>query len=115
MLDNDECELDGQKVKYIVLEYIDGYELFDLICHQPFAAPLALHLFRKMFLTIKSIHRNMIVHRDIKPDNFMVKRDGSVVLIDFGLASPLKGKYNDCLFYHERCGTDGFMAPEVVY
>jgi len=63
--------------------------------------------------SIEHLHSNNIMHRDIKPDNIILrnKKDNtSIVLVDFGLAT-----YTNVEEYiFKRCGTPGFAAPEVI-
>jgi serine/threonine protein kinase len=58
------------------------------------------------------MHENRIMHRDLKPENIMFRDNKSMdpVIVDFGLATNVDlPKY---LFY--RCGTPGYVAPEIV-
>ncbi|NWR43946.1 PAK3 kinase, partial [Regulus satrapa] len=57
------------------------------------------------------LHSNLVIHRDVKSCNILLKRDGSVKLADFGLSAQLISEQN------QRCsliGTSWWMAPEVV-
>lgn len=50
-----------------------------------------------------------IMHRDLKPDNILIAKGGEVKIVDFGLAT-----YIDSSDYiHKKCGTPGYIAPEV--
>ena len=58
------------------------------------------------------IHGKNCIHRDLKPENLLLKRketDFEIVIADFGLATLLDG---DIIF--KRCGTPGFVAPEIL-
>lgn len=81
---------DGQP--YLVLEYIDG-EPIDRYCDE---RKLDLHarvvLFRDVLGAVAHAHANLIVHRDIKPTNVLVSKDGEVKLLDFGIAKLLEGE-----------------------
>ena len=61
---------------------------------------------------LKEIHDNKIMHRDIKPENIMLRSQKSLepVIVDFGLSSFVDAE--DYLFY--RCGTPGYVAPEIT-
>lgn len=69
---------------YLVMEFIEGVPITD------FAATLSvdekLHLFLKVCAALSYAHRNLVVHRDIKPGNILVTNDGEPKLLDFGLA-----------------------------
>lgn len=68
-----------------------------------------------MISVLDHIHKRGIMHRDLKPDNLLVDRDGHVRLVDFGAAkmndNPGKGPPTS----REECGTRPYMAPEVKY
>jgi len=97
----------------LALEYCDGGDFGDKVKERGMMLPEAecADWVRQMCSAIKAMHAKNICHRDIKPDNFMVKtREGGITLklSDFGLAIPLpKGK-----MLSEKCGTPAFMSPE---
>jgi calcium-dependent protein kinase len=61
---------------------------------------------------LKELHENNIMHRDIKPENLMLRDTEGMepVIVDFGLAADVTT--DDYIFY--RCGTPGYVAPEVI-
>lgn len=67
---------------------------------------LSVSQLRELIMTVALIHKAGYIHGDVKPSNIIMKPDGSMVLIDFGLARK-KGRLNG------RFGTSGYMAPEV--
>lgn len=71
---------------YFVMEYVEGMPL--LAYCQSHALPLRdrLQLFLQVCSAVEYAHRNLIVHRDLKPGNIMVERDGTIKLLDFGIA-----------------------------
>src|SRR5262249_24075080 len=71
---------------YLVLEYVEG-EHIDRHCDQRMLNVEArLHLFLDVQAAVAHAHANLIVHRDIKPSNVLVRTDGQVKLLDFGIA-----------------------------
>ena len=69
-------------------------------------------MMRGLLKGLKEMSSKRIIHRDLKPENIMLKADSEYtpVIIDFGLSTPCDiQKY---LYY--RCGTPGFVAPEVI-
>ncbi len=74
-------------VYYIVMEYIDGITLKELINKKaPFDNQEALSVAIQIASALEEAHKNNIVHRDIKPHNILVTRDGDIKVTDFGIA-----------------------------
>ena len=71
---------------YLVLEYVDG-EHIDRYCDQArLDIDSRIRLFLQVLDAVATAHANLIVHRDIKPSNVLVRKDGEVKLLDFGIA-----------------------------
>src|SRR5262245_50186010 len=70
---------------FLVLEFVEGQTLRALVSPRPDLARL-LPLFRQAAEALRAAHAAGIVHRDIKPENLMVRPDGYVKVLDFGLA-----------------------------
>ncbi|MEM9554022.1 MAG: serine/threonine-protein kinase [Acidobacteriota bacterium] len=74
---------------YFVMEYVDG-EPIDLYCERTeLGVEGRLRLFQKVCAAVAYAHRNLVVHRDIKPNNILVTSDGEPKLLDFGIAKVL--------------------------
>lgn len=72
---------------YIVMQHIDGISVKKYVReHGKIPADRVLETIRPVLLALEQVHDAGIVHRDISPDNLMIKKDGSLVLIDFGAA-----------------------------
>ncbi|MGE5575613.1 MAG: Stk1 family PASTA domain-containing Ser/Thr kinase [Syntrophothermus sp.] len=74
-------------IYYIVMEYIEGRSLKDLIRQEaPLAVPTAVRIARQICEALQHAHEHNIVHRDIKPHNILLTIDGRVKVTDFGIA-----------------------------
>ncbi|MEM8713561.1 MAG: serine/threonine-protein kinase, partial [Planctomycetota bacterium] len=101
---------------YLVLEFVEGASLRDLMRDGRLTAQEALALIPQVCEALHTAHGLGIVHRDIKPDNILVDGDGRVRVADFGLAK-LKGAEGDGLPLtqtHQAFGTPHYMAPEQM-
>ncbi len=78
---------DGQP--YIVMEYIEGKTLADLIRERSLTIPRCLRIVREVAEALAEAHRHGIIHRDIKPSNIAVDDRGIVKVLDFGLAKQI--------------------------
>ena len=106
---------DGQR--FLVLEYIDGDRL-DRWCDQRrLDIPARLKLFLQICAAVSYAHSNLIVHRDLKPSNILVLNDGSVKLLDFGIAKLIEPETDIVTQMTADAGsamTPGYAAPEQV-
>ena len=103
--------LDGANA-YLVMEYVEGRSLGDLIeADGPLPEGAAVRIVTQVAQALHYAHRRKIVHRDVKPDNILVRADGQVKLTDFGLAKDLDNDL-DLTKPATGLGTPHFMAPE---
>mmetsp|Transcript_75791 Transcript_75791/g.148780 ORF Transcript_75791/g.148780 Transcript_75791/m.148780 type:complete len:379 (+) Transcript_75791:44-1180(+) len=98
---------------YVVLEYLDGGELFDRIVKKTYYSEKeARDLVFTVLKAIKYCHDQNIVHRDLKPENLLLASkndDSNIKLADFGFAI-----YAEGLSITSQCGTPGYIAPEIL-
>ncbi|CAD8175112.1 unnamed protein product [Paramecium octaurelia] len=98
---------------YFILDMIQGGELLSKVREIGFLpAETMQKLAFNLISAINHMHDNRIIHRDLKPENLLLKsteNNHEIILADFGLATCLDDKP---LF--KRCGTPGFVAPEIL-
>ncbi|KAL2830220.1 hypothetical protein BDW59DRAFT_177989 [Aspergillus cavernicola] len=97
---------------YLVLEYIEGGELFDYVSnHGPLPEEEAVRLFRQIIAGLGYCHRFNICHRDLKPENILLDGDNNVKLADFGMAALQPAGH----WLNTSCGSPHYAAPEIIY
>jgi serine/threonine-protein kinase len=90
--DSGERETAAGPVPYIVMEYVDGRTLQDVLADDgTVPAQRALQITAEICAALDFSHRHGMVHRDIKPANVMLGRDGTVKVMDFGIAKAVAG------------------------
>ena len=80
---------------FIATEFVDGKTLRQLINEKPFTLNQTLNVSLQVAEALSGAHAAGIVHRDIKPENIMIRRDGYVKILDFGLAKLTEQQTND--------------------
>jgi serine/threonine-protein kinase len=80
----------GRYVHALVLELVEGPTLAEQISRGPIPLDEALAIARQIAEALEAAHENGIVHRDLKPANIKVRDDGTVKVLDFGLAKPAR-------------------------
>jgi nucleotide-binding universal stress UspA family protein len=105
---------DVETTPYLVMEFVDGIRLNDWVRRAPLPAEEIARLGTALALALHDIHRQDVVHLDLKPTNVLYRASGDAVLIDFGLAH--HSHYPDLLAEELRypVGNWIYMAPEQV-
>jgi serine/threonine protein kinase len=83
---------DSDSVRSLVLEFVDGPTLADLIGGRPMPLDNVLAIARQIADALEAAHERGIIHRDLKPANVKVRPDGTVKVLDFGLAKALEAR-----------------------
>ncbi len=98
---------------FMVMEYVEGTNLDDLLKkHKTLPAEFVVPVFTQVLEGLKHAHKKNIFHRDIKPANIMLTQDGTVKLMDFGIAK-VAGEQK-MTQVNKIVGTVEFMAPELL-
>ncbi len=101
-------EVDG--TYFIVMEYVEGETLKDLVRRQGrLGGSEAVRISLQLLAALEFAHRTGIVHRDIKPQNVMLDRDGNVKVTDFGIARAVDSGMTEA---GSILGTAQYLAPE---
>jgi len=100
---------------YQVLQYIDGVTVADLLAeHGPVPVPWACAVAAQACAVLSAAHALSIYHRDLKPTNLMLAPDGSVTVLDFGLAMLREADVAQFTRAGQILGTPAYMAPEQI-
>ncbi|CAK9135313.1 unnamed protein product [Ilex paraguariensis] len=87
---------------YLIMEYLPGGDIMTLLMREDvLSEDIARFYIAESILAIHSIHQHNYVHRDIKPDNLILDKNGHLKLSDFGLCKPLDNKYTSILLEEE--------------
>jgi serine/threonine protein kinase len=100
----------------MAIEHVSGVTIADLIAEVvPVPVPWAAAIVAQVCAVLAAAHEHQLVHRDLKPSNVMIRPDGSVKVLDFGLAAALiPGEFSQITRAGELPGTSSYMAPEVA-
>jgi serine/threonine-protein kinase Chk2 len=106
---------DTPNAVYIILELVEGGELFDrIVANGQFDELTSKFLFRQMCLGVKYLHDRSITHRDLKPENVLLTlpdtNETLIKITDFGLSRFI----NETTLMKTFCGTPNYLAPEVL-
>ena len=97
---------------YLVMEFFEGGDLNKRLDGKAVKPGDALKLFRELMFALGDIHEKGILHRDLKPQNLMFRADGSLAIVDFGIAKHVDAI--DRTGHGEILGTPRYMSPEQV-
>jgi eukaryotic-like serine/threonine-protein kinase len=103
----------GMPVPYIVMEYVDGRTVRDLLIEGHRLLPeRALEIISGVLRALEYSHQAGIVHRDIKPGNVMVTRNGDIKVMDFGIARAMSDAQATMTQTAQVIGTAQYLSPE---
>ncbi len=110
----------------MVMEYLPGGDVFSLLRNLScFSEEMARHYIAELVVALAYLHAQGVVHRDLKPDNMLISRDGHIKLTDFGLSAmgllekqeefrPCADQPDDADEEEKAVGSPEYLAPEVM-
>ncbi len=107
-----------EALPYYVMEYIEGQSIHAYCDERQLNITQRIELFRTVCEAVQYAHQNLIVHRDLKPSNILVTSNGTVKLLDFGIAKFLDDRRQETVFAATQTGmrlmTPEYASPEQI-
>ncbi|GAA1266893.1 Stk1 family PASTA domain-containing Ser/Thr kinase [Saccharothrix xinjiangensis] len=111
--DTGETQTEYGPLPYIVMEFVDGRTLRDIVKTQgPLTGKRAMEVMADVSAALDFSHRHGIVHRDVKPANVMITRSGAVKVMDFGIARAVHDGQAAVTQTAAVIGTAQYLSPE---
>lgn len=111
--DTGEAETANGPLPYIVMEYVDGVTLRDIVHTEgPIPTRRAIEIIADACQALNFSHQHGIIHRDVKPANIMISKAGAVKVMDFGIARALADAGNSVTQTAAVIGTAQYLSPE---
>lgn len=98
---------------YLVMQYVQGADLADHLAeNDPYPWPWAVAVAAQLCPVLTAVHAVPVVHRDLKPRNLIVRPDGTLVVLDLGVAAVLNSDTTRLTLTGSPIGSPAYMAPE---
>ncbi|MGK2881295.1 MAG: Stk1 family PASTA domain-containing Ser/Thr kinase [Mycobacterium sp.] len=111
--DTGEADTGSGPLPYIVMEYVDGTTLRDIVhTDGPMPPKKAIETIADACQALNFSHQHGIIHRDVKPANIMINRAGAVKVMDFGIARAIADAGNSVTQTSAVIGTAQYLSPE---
>jgi beta-lactam-binding protein with PASTA domain/predicted Ser/Thr protein kinase len=111
--DTGEAETATGPLPYIVMEYVDGVTLRDIVHTEgPMPPRRAIEVIADACQALNFSHQHGIIHRDVKPANIMISKAGAVKVMDFGIARAIADSGNSVTQTAAVIGTAQYLSPE---
>lgn len=93
----------------VLMEYVEGMTLLDYAnLNSPFSEYEIQSIFGQLIIATEHLHKNHIIHRDLKCENIMIDNFKNIRLIDFGFSC------SNCDMHSTACGSPAYLAPEII-
>ncbi len=97
---------------YIIMEMVEGMNIEQYVMRNgPIPEQESIEMILKILDALQCVHNAHIIHRDIKPSNIMIRPNGNICLLDFGVAKDMDTNSGGTIA-GSVIGTDGYMSPE---
>jgi len=111
-VDDGSFEDNNWKYLYVVMDYIDGSDLEEIMKSKIFSVDESIEIFQSLLNGISAIHEKKIIHRDLKPANIYLLKNGDVKILDFGLSKLID--FTSITNTGDQLGTPLYMSPEQI-
>nr|BFE82586.1 serine/threonine-protein kinase [Planobispora longispora] len=101
--------------RYMIMQFVYGNGLHDVVAeHAPVSVGWVASIGAQIASVLEAAHEQKILHRDLKPSNLILRRDGSISVLDFGLAFMHEPEMTKVTRTGQQLGTAAYMSPEQV-
>lgn len=109
-------EWNGIRCPWLAMEFVDGVSIDEYVCQNSLPMPQVLNLFLRVCEVVEVAHQRGVVHRDLKPNNILIQKDGTPYILDFGIATIVSndGSSLTTQSHQSLSGTAAWMAPELI-
>lgn len=99
---------------FLVMDYVEGWTVAHVLdSHQKLPVPWGATIGAQLCAVLSAAHARSLIHRDLKPGNLLLCPDGTLIVLDFGVATVLESPdFSKITRTEDRPGTDRYMAPE---
>jgi len=105
---------DSDGTRFLVMEFVEGETLGSHLKKGPVAVEDALYIAKQIAEALEAAHEQGVIHRDLKPANVMIREDGTVKVLDFGLAKAMAEESSGSVAADSPTLTSNYTRPGVI-